>query len=298
MTDSTHAALNVQPPTPIGVFDSGVGGLSVLRAIRQQLPAVPVIFLADQAHVPYGPRSLEQVRLFSEAITRYLLGRGCKLIVVACNTASAAALHFLRQKFTDTPFVGMEPAVKPAAEQTRTGVVGVLATPATFQGALYASVVERFANGVTLLPHTCPGLVAQIEAGQLDTPQTRLILEDALMPMLAQGIDTVVLGCTHYPFVIPLIQEITGPGVRVIDPAPAVARQVGRVLEVHGLIGQGQVPLSPESSFARSPSPPILSPVEFLTTGEAGGLRALLPRLLGEDGEVRQLHWVEDAILV
>jgi glutamate racemase len=299
MTDSPHAALNVQPPTPIGVFDSGVGGLSVLRAIRQQLPAVPVIFLADQAHVPYGPRSLEQVRLFSEAITRYLLGRGCKLIVVACNTASAAALHFLRQKFTDTPFVGMEPAVKPAAEQTRTGVVGVLATPATFQGALYASVVERFANGVTLLPHTCPGLVAQIEAGQLDTPQTRLILEDALMPMLAQGIDTVVLGCTHYPFVIPLIQEITGPGVRVIDPAPAVARQAGRVLEANVKLGVlGNVGAGERKHHAFEPVPAQNTPVEFLTTGEAGGLRSLLPRLLGEEGEVYQLHWEDTAILV
>ncbi len=126
----------------------------------------------------------------------------------------------------------MEPAVKPAAEQTQSGVVGVLATPATFQGALYASVLERFAHGVTVLQDTCPGLVAQIEAGELYSPETRRILEEALQPMLAQGIDTVVLGCTHYPFVIPLIKEITGPGVRVIDPAPAVARQVGRVLEM------------------------------------------------------------------
>ncbi len=172
---------------------------------------------------------------FSEAITRYLLSRKAKLIVVACNTASAAALHHLREVFPGFPFVGMEPAVKPAAEGTQSGVVGVLATPATFQGALYASVVERFANGVTLLQHTCPGLVAQIEAGELESPQTRLILEEALLPMLDKGIDTVVLGCTHYPFVIPLIEAIVGPGVRVIDPAPAVARQVGRLLETNGL---------------------------------------------------------------
>jgi glutamate racemase len=228
------------------------------------------------------------VRLFSEAITRYLLGRGCMLIVVACNAASAAALHHLRQKFPGTPFVGMEPAVKPAAETTHTGVVGVLATPATFQGALYASVVERFANGVTLLQHTCPGLVAQIEAGQLDTPQTRRILEDALKPMLAQGIDTVVLGCTHYPFVIPLIQEITGPGVRVIDPAPAVARQVGRILEARGLMPGGT------ASWDHGK----LASIEFFTTGKPASLRSLLPRLLGEEGEVQPLHWDEDAILV
>jgi glutamate racemase len=283
MTDNTRAAFPPYP-APIGVFDSGVGGLSVLRIIRQQLPRVPVIFLADQAHVPYGPRSLEQVRLFSEGITRYLLGRGCRLIVVACNAASAAALQVLRQKFPDTPFVGMEPAVKPAAEHTRSGVVGVLATPATFQGALYASVVERFARGVKLLPHTCPGLVAQIEAGQLDTPQTRLILEEALKPMMAQGIDTVVLGCTHYPFVIPLIQEIAGPGVRVIDPAPAVARQVGRLLKEHGLLDD------PGNRDNLSAS------VEFLTTGETASLHSLLPSLLGEEGEVGQLRWDEEMV--
>ena len=157
--------------------------------------------------------------------------QGAKLIVVACNTASAAALHHLRQTFPKIPFVGMEPAVKPAAETTETGVVGVLATPATFQGELYASVVERFASGVMLLQNTCAGLVEQIEAGQMDSQETAVILEGALKPMLAAKIDTVVLGCTHYPFVIPQIKQIVGAGVRVIDPAPAVARQVGRLLE-------------------------------------------------------------------
>ena len=220
---------------PLGVFDSGVGGLSVLKAIRRLLPDEDGIFVADQAHVPYGPRPLAQVRSFSEEITRFLLSQGCKIIVVACNAASAAALHSLRQTFPQIPFVGMEPAVKPAAETSRSGIVGVLATPATFQGALYASVIERFAQGVTVLQHTCPGLVAQIEAGDLASGKTRAILQDALRPMLAQGIDTVVLGCTHYPFVIPLIEEISGPGVRVIDPAPAVARQVERLLNERDL---------------------------------------------------------------
>jgi glutamate racemase len=260
---------------PIGIFDSGVGGLSVLRAIRQLLPAEPVIFLADQAHVPYGSRSLKEVCDFSEAIARYLLSRGAKLIVVACNTASAAALQHLRQVFSETPFVGMEPAVKPAAEGTQSGVVGVLATPATFQGALYASVVERFANGVTLLQHTCPGLVAQIEDGELETPKTRAILEEALLPMLEEGIDTVVLGCTHYPFVIPLIEAIVGPGVRVIDPAPAVARQVGRLLEAYGL------------------GHPVVERgnLDILTTGDPQRLQVLLPGLLGERVSVKKIDW-------
>lgn len=220
---------------PIGIFDSGVGGLSVLRAVREQFPNEELIYLADQAHVPYGPRTLEEVRHFSEEITRFLLRQGAKLIVVACNTASAAALHYLREIFPEVPFVGMEPAVKPAAEHTETGVVGVLATPATFQGELYSSVVERFANGVMLLQNTCAGLVEQIEAGNLDGEETAIILEGALKPMLAARIDTVVLGCTHYPFVIPQIQRIVGPEVRVIDPAPAIARQVGRLLEKYGM---------------------------------------------------------------
>ncbi|MFH1907482.1 MAG: glutamate racemase [Chloroflexota bacterium] len=267
--------------TIIGIFDSGVGGLSVLRAIRQQLPHEAVLYLADQGHVPYGPRPLAEVRAFSEEITRFLLARGAKLIVVACNTASAAALHHLRQTFPDVPFVGMEPAVKPAAEHTQTGVVGVLATPATFQGALYASVVERFANGVRLIQHTCPGLVAQIEAGQLDTPETRAILEDALLPMLEKRIDTVVLGCTHYPFVIPLIQEIVGPQVRVIDPAPAVARQVGRLLET---VYDEPVPFKGTGSSRTGA-------LRFYTSGPMEALADMLPLLLGESCPVQTVVW-------
>jgi glutamate racemase len=260
---------------PLGIFDSGVGGLSVLRAIRQQLPYEDVVYLADQRHVPYGPRPLEEVRAFSESITRFLLEQNAKLIVVACNAASAAALHQLRQRFPGVPFVGMEPAVKPAAEQSHTRKVGVLATPATFQGALYASVVERFAHDVTLYPHTCPGLVSQIEQGDLDGPLTHSILETALHPMLAAGIDTVVLGCTHYPFVIPLIQAIAGPQVRVIDPAPAIARQVYRLLQAQGCANPG----------------PGRGRVRCFTTGEAARLQELLPQLLGENGTVQPLTW-------
>lgn len=272
---------------PIGIFDSGVGGLSVLRAIQGQLPLEPLVYLADQVHVPYGSRSLEEVRAFSEGITRYLLSQGAKMIVVACNTASAAALHYLRQAFPQVLFVGMEPAVKPAAETTHTGVVGVLATPATFQGALYASVLERFAQGVTVLQHTCPGLVGQIETGKLDEPETRAILEKALLPMLEQGIDTVVLGCTHYPFVIPLIQEIAGPSVRVIDPAPAIARQVGRLLDLHEL----RVPN--RAGSGEMPKPPA----HFLTTGNPNALQVMLPHLLGKSDVVERISWGDDGLV-
>lgn len=270
------------PAVPIGVFDSGVGGLSVLRAIRRQLPAQPVIYLADQAHVPYGSRTLEEVRGFSEAITRFLLDEGARLIVVACNTASAAALHELRDRFPGVPFVGMEPAVKPAAEHTHTGVVGVIATPATFQGKLYASVVERFAHGVTILQDTVPGLVNAIEKGQLDTPETRTILETALHPMLAKKIDTVVLGCTHFPFVIPLIHQIVGPGVRVIDPAPAVARQTERLLETHGWLASGDTS----------------APVRFLTTGPRRPFETLLSRLMDiPEPTAEKLRWSGNQLL-
>jgi len=264
--------------SPIGVFDSGVGGLSVLRAMRALMPEEAVLYFGDQGHAPYGSRSMRQIQNFSEGIAKFLLERGVKLIVVACNTASAAALTYLRGRFSPFPFVGMEPAVKPAAETTRTGKVGVLATPATFQGALYASVVERFAAGVELFQHTCPGLVGQIEKGELDSAQTRAILEDALVPMLEKDIDTVVLGCTHYPFVIPLIQKIAGEKVRVIDPAPAVAKRAKRLLEEAGLKNQSQERAS----------------IRFFTSGDLTGMKSLLPVLLGEGGEVEAVVWKTD----
>ena len=265
--------------SPIGIFDSGVGGLSVLRAIRAQMPEESVIYFGDQGHIPYGPRPMEQIRDFSEAISNFLLQHHAKLIVVACNTASAAALKYLREKFPDVQFVGMEPAVKPAAEQTSTGKVGVLATPATFQGALYASVVERFANGVELFQNTCNGLVQEIEHGNLEGDETRRILEDALLPMLEKNIDTVVLGCTHYPFVIPLIQEIVGEKVRVIDPAPAVAKQVKRLLEAGGMKTQSSV----------------RGEVKLYTSGDVTSLKSLLPLLLGENGLIERVEWVDNS---
>jgi glutamate racemase len=267
--------------SPIGIFDSGVGGISVLRAIREQMPEESVLYFGDQGHIPYGSRAVEEIQSFSEAVTRFLLEQGVKIIVVACNAASAAALKSLRGKFPDVQVVGMEPAVKPAAEHTHTGKVGVLATPATFQGALYASVVERFANGVELFQDTCPGLVQQIERGMLHGKETRRILQEALLPMLEENIDTVVLGCTHYPFVIPLIQRIVGENVRVIDPAPAVARQTVRLLEAAGM---------------RHPSGSMGS-LKFYTSGDPEELRSLLPMLLGEMGDVEKVRWSDSQIV-
>ena len=274
--------MTFQSKSPIGIFDSGVGGISVLRAIREQMPEESVIYFGDQGHIPYGPRPMEQIRNFSEAITNFLLEYNAKIVVVACNTASAAALKYLRERFPSVQFVGMEPAIKPAAEHTQTGKVGVLATPATFQGALYASVVERFANGAELFQDTCPGLVQQIEQGNLNGERTRRILEDALLPMLEKNIDTVVLGCTHYPFVIPLIQQIAGNNVRVIDPAPAVAKQTRRLLEEREMKNQSE----------------LKGDIKFYTSGNPEAFKSLLPMLLGESWDAHKVEWLSDSSLM
>ncbi len=252
------------PHRPIAVFDSGVGGLSVLRHIRTQLPQERLIYLADQANVPYGSRSLAEIRAFSEAITHFLLNLGAKLIVVACNTASGAALTHLRQTFPDVPFVGMEPAVKPAAAQTKRGKVGVLATAGTFKSQRYEALMARFAQGVQVFENSCQGLVDLIESGQTDTPATEQLLRACVAPMLNEGVDTLVLGCTHYPFIRPLLAQIAGPAVAIIDPAPAVARQTKRRLQQHNLL-------------ARSDSP---GSVTALTTGNADQLARFAERVL------------------
>ncbi len=264
-------------PRPIGIFDSGVGGLSVWREIAKQLPHEDTIYFGDQIHIPYGPRSMEQIRSFSEAITRFLLDRGGKIIVVACNTASAAALTHLRSTLPDISFVGMEPAVKPAAEITRTGVVGVLATPATFQGALFASVVERFAGDVKLVKETCPGLVQQVETGELDTLKTRNMLTKFLQLILAAHADTIVLACTHYPFVIDVIRSLA-PSVTVIDPAPAIARQTDRVLKERHLTAEQN----------------RIGTHSFLTSGNIDQFRDILRVLVGATGEIDRAVWTSD----
>ena len=216
----------------IGVFDSGIGGLSVLREITRQLPHQDVLYFADSAHVPYGERALEEIQVFSEVITSCLVQQGASVVVVACNTASAAALRYLRARF-DAPIVGMEPAIKPAVEQSQSRHVGVIATRVTFQGGLFARLIERFARDTTVHTQACPGLVERVEAGLIDDAETEGLLRQYLTPMMKAGIDSLVLGCTHYPFLRPAIESVLASGERdvvVIDPAPAVARQTGRVL--------------------------------------------------------------------
>ena len=258
---------------PIGVFDSGVGGLSVWREIVRQMPAESTLYVADQAHVPYGPRPVHEIRDYAKSLARFLLTHAAKLIVVACNTASGAALRDLRETFPETPFVGMEPAVKPAAERTRSGVVGVIATPATLQGAQFRDLVHRFAAQVRLETQVCPGLVEAVEAGALHAPQTLQMLHDCLDPMVAAGIDHLVLGCTHYPFLREAIGEVTGPGVTLIDPAPAVARQVGRRLKQHELCAE-------EGHVARH---------RFYTSGDRQMLARMAETLVGYTGAVYKM---------
>lgn len=265
---------------PIGVFDSGVGGLSVVNSIRNILPNESIIYFADQANVPYGSRPLTEIQSISEKITRYLLNEGVKLIVVACNTASAAALYNLRRKFYDIPFVGMEPAIKPAAEKSLAGKVGVLATPATFQGSLYSTLVERFSKDVTIFEDSCPGLVNQIENGDLKTSKTLAILSSALQPMINEGIDLVVLGCTHYPFVIPEIQKIIGDDIEVIDPSPAVARQTRRLLEQHDLLHP-----APEASIATNEN------IRLITSGNSTNFSKTLFKLSYGNFSVESVEW-------
>ncbi len=222
-------------PRPIGFFDSGVGGLSIWQAVIRRLPRETTIYFADSAHCPYGPRPLDELKAISAAIVRFLLRHNCKLIVVACNTASAAALEALRAEF-DLPIVGMEPALKPAARSTQTGHIGVLATRGTVQGALFQHTLRCYANGIQVHVQIGEGLVEQVEAGHFDTPATEQLLRQYLEPMLVAGVDQIALGCTHYPLLMPLIQRIVDGRARVIDPAPAVARQVERLLMLNNAL--------------------------------------------------------------
>lgn len=219
----------------VALFDSGIGGLSVLREVRRELPAENLLYLADSGNHPYGVRPLAEVLDISRRITRLLLERGAKVVVIACNTASAAALYPLRQDFPGVPFVGMEPALKPAAERTRSGKIGVLATAGTLRGKPYAGVCERFARDVEIFEQPCPGLAEMIEHHH----PVELIsakLREWLEPMRAAGVDQLALACTHYPLVIDLIRQAAGEEMSVIDPAPAIARQVRRVLAQQGLL--------------------------------------------------------------
>jgi len=262
----------------VGVFDSGIGGLSVWREIVHQHAGLDTLFVADQAHIPYGSRRPAEILNFSRGITRYLLGQGCEAIVVACNTASAAALSPLRAEFPGTVFVGMEPAVKPAAQVSHRKVVGVLGTPATLAGQLFQTTLERHAADVRVVKQPCPGLVDRIETGDLASPELDAMLRGFLRGPLEAGADVLVLACTHYPLVRASIERLVGPEVQVIDPAPAVARQLGRRLEGRGAPAAG----------ARQR--------DFRTTGEVMAFESVARRILGHPVLARMLRWEGGAL--
>jgi glutamate racemase len=250
---------------PVGFFDSGVGGLSVARELRRLLPGEDILYLADSAHCPYGVRPPAEIEALSVAAASFLVDRGAKLVVVACNTASTVALPALRARF-EAPIVGMVPAVKPAAAATRSGQVAVLATPVTIGTETFAELVDRFAAGVRVVECPCPGLVEMVERAETEGPRLQDVLRGCLGAALEGGADTVVLGCTHYAFLRPAVERLAGPTVAVIDTGEPVARQAVRVLAERGLLAERTRP----------------GRLEVHTTGEVSACRAVLAALLRE----------------
>ncbi|MEG2849680.1 MAG: glutamate racemase [Bacteroidales bacterium] len=238
----------------IGVFDSGVGGLSVWREMIKIMPCERFVYVSDSGYCPYGPKPKEEIIERARKITEYLINRGASVIVVACNTATAAAIDYLRE-FYPIPFVGMEPAVKPAALNTITGVIGVLATKGTFNGELYLRTLHKFAANAIVIEQIGEGLVELVEQGKVNTPQAEALLKKYLLPMVEKNVDSLVLGCTHYPFLIETIQKIIGNKMVIINPAPAVAKRVKEV--VNGINYMGK-----EGDKGQ-----MLSVNEFVTTG-------------------------------
>lgn len=255
---------------PVGVFDSGVGGLSVLGEIRQLLPNESLLYVADCGHIPYGEKTPEFIRQRCVAIAEFFRQQGAKALVLACNTATVAAVADLRERYPDWPLVAMEPAVKPAAAATQTGVVGVLATTGTLQSAKFAALLDRFAADIRVITQPCPGLVELIETGDLDSPVIRQLLHSYVEPLLAAGCDTIILGCTHYPFLKPLLREMIPASISLVDTGAAVARQLQRLLSQQGLLASGRP-----------------QPTQFWTSGNPENFRNVLPLLWKKSDSVR-----------
>lgn len=258
---------------PIGILDSGVGGLSVLREIRALLPHEPLIYIGDSAWCPYGARPAADIQRRVFQLTDRLMGWGVKLVVLACNSATIAAVEALRAT-CPIPFAGMEPAVKPAAAASRSGVVGVLATQASLAGEKFHRLVNDHAGGVRVITRPCPGLVELVERGELTGDRAAAVVAGDVAPLVAAGADVLVLGCTHYPFLRPLIEAAAGPGVTVIDTGAAVARRVRQLLERDHLLATGT---------GAAPG------LRILTTGPLEQLRQLWPRLGPSDDQHAEL---------
>jgi glutamate racemase len=253
---------------PVGIFDSGIGGLSVAAEIRRALPAEDLLYIADTAHVPYGDKPLDEVRARSLAIGRHLQGAGAKLLVVACNTASGAALERLREVLT-IPVVGLEPAVKTGVALTQNRKIGVMATAGTLKSDRFARLVRTHARGVEVVAQPCPGLADLIEEGHLEDQTLFTRLEELTQPLKRAGVDTVVLGCTHYPFIARPLARVLGPKVELVDSAPAIARRTDQLLKDAGLRAT-----SGAGSF------------RLLTTGDPRKVGPVVSRLWGAPVEV------------
>ena len=255
---------------PIGVFDSGLGGLTVARAIATALPHESVCYVGDTARCPYGVRTPEEVRSFVMQVGAWLEARGAKIIVIACNTATAVCAESLRAELS-MPVVGIEPAVLPGARTTRTGIIGVMATTKTLASAKYRHLKSIAPKEVRIIDCPCPGLMDCVEAGEFRTPHTMALLREYVEPLVEAGADTLVLGCTHYPFLSDAIRLTAGPGIRLIDPAPAVARQLKRRLDEPGLLNDTKK-----------------APARIFCTTDANEARERILRLLWTDNAVLQ----------
>lgn len=237
----------------IGIMDSGSGGLSVLKEILRLLPADKFLYFSDNANCPYGEKSSEFILGRCREIVGDFLASGADAIVLACNTATAAAIAELRKEWPSVPFIGMEPAVKPAALGTRSGVIGVLATAGTLHASKYLDTRDTYAGDVKVVERVGRGFVELVESLQLDGPLAEATVRESLEPLLRAGADTVVLGCTHYPFLLPVLERVAGPGVRFIDPAPAAARQLVRLLDAHSIAHSAPgAPLAPDITIKSS----------------------------------------------
>lgn len=268
MQDGLHVSA-VPSERPVGVFDSGVGGLSVLRALREELPHEHFLYVADSGCAPYGDRSPQFVIERANTITEFLAREGAKAIVVACNTATAVAVESLRARFA-VPIVAIEPAVKPAASRTRSRVVGVLATTGTLSSPNMAKLLANYGADVEFVIQPCPGLADQVEKGALDSEETRALVKRYVRPVIDKGADIVVLGCTHYPFLRPIIEDVAGPAVEIIDPATAVAREVRRRLDNAHMLNNETTP----------------GTEQFWTTGQVEVVQPIVRQLWGTTAEV------------
>jgi glutamate racemase len=258
---------------PIGVFDSGVGGLSVLAEIQRLLPNESLLYVADCGNIPYGEKTPAFIQRRCSVIADFFQQQGAKALVLACNTATVAGVADLRRDYPQWPIVGMEPAVKPAAAATRSGVVGVLATTGTLQSAKFAALLDRFASDVQVITQPCPGLVELIESGDLHSPALHQLLEGYVRPLLAQGADTIILGCTHYPFLKPLLRQMIPDDISLIDTGAAVARQLQRLLNERDLLAAGP---------ARA--------AQFWSSGDRLHFTNILPILWNKAGVVRSFE--------